>query len=66
MEIIQRGNYSSIPSRMVRINAQTNLVEQTFSFDASGMALMNDYFLISFYNYSMQTSEIRLFNTLSE
>lgn len=64
--VIARGNYSSIPSRMVRINAQTNLVEQTFSFDASGMALMNDYFLISFYNYSMQTSEIRLFNTLSE
>jgi hypothetical protein len=30
------------------------------------MALMQDYFLISFYNYSTQTSEIRLFNTLSE
>jgi hypothetical protein len=30
------------------------------------MALMNDYFLISFYNYSTQTSEIRLFNTLNE
>lgn len=64
--VIARGNYGSIPSRMVRINAQTNIVEQTYSFDASGMALMNDYFLISFYNYSTQTSEIRLFNTLNE
>jgi YVTN family beta-propeller protein len=64
--VITRGNYGTIPSRMVRINSQTNAVEQTFSFDASGMALMQDYFLISFYNYSTQTSEIRLFNTLSE
>jgi len=64
--VIARGNYGSIPSRMVRINAQTDTVEQTYNFDASGMALMNDYFLISFYNYSTQTSEIRLFNTLNE
>ncbi len=64
--VIARGNYGTIPSRMVRINSQTNAVEQTFTFDASGMALMQDYFLISFYNYSTQTSEIRLFNTLSE
>lgn len=64
--VIARGNYGTIPSRMVRINSQTNVVEQTFTFDASGMALMQDYFLISFYNYSTQTSEIRLFNTLSE
>lgn len=64
--VIARGNYSSIPSRMVRINSQTNSVEQTYSFDASGMALMNDYFLISYYNYSTQSSEIRLFNTLNE
>lgn len=64
--VIARGNYGTIPSRMVRINSQTNAVEQTFTFDASGMTLMQDYFLISFYNYSTQTSEIRLFNTLSE
>jgi YVTN family beta-propeller protein len=64
--VIARGNYGTIPSRMVRINSQTNVVEQTFTFDASGMELMQDYFLISFYNYSTQTSEIRLFNTLSE
>lgn len=64
--VIARGNYGTIPSRMVRINSQTNAVEQTFTFDASGMALMQDYFLISFYNYSTQTSKIRLFNTLSE
>ena len=64
--VIARGNYGTIPSRMVRINALNLSVEQTFSFDASGMALMNNYFLISYYNYSTQTSEIQLFNCLTE
>jgi DNA-binding beta-propeller fold protein YncE len=64
--VIARGNYGTIPSRMVKINPVSNEVEQTFPFDASGMERMNDYFLVSFYNYSNQTSEIRLFNTLTE
>ena len=64
--VIARGNYGTIPSRMVKINPVSNTVEETFSFDASGMERMNDYFLVSFYNYSNQTSEIRLFNTLTE
>lgn len=64
--VIARGNYGTIPSRMVRINSLTNTVEQTFPFDASGMERMNQYFLISFYNYTTQTSEIGLFNTLTE
>lgn len=64
--VISRGNYGTIPSRMVKINPVLNTVEQTFSFDASGMERMNDYFLVSFYNYSNQTSEIRLFNTITE
>jgi YVTN family beta-propeller protein len=64
--VIARGNYASIPSRMVRINGQTNTVEQTYPFDASGIAVMHDYFLISSYNFSTQTSVISLFNALSE
>lgn len=63
---IARGNYGSIPSRMVRINSINNTLEQTFTFDASGMERMNEYFLISFYNYSTESSEIRLFNTETE
>ncbi len=64
--VVSRGNYGTIPSRMVKINPASNEVEQTFPFDASGMERMNDYFLVSFYNYSNQTSEIRLFNTVTE
>lgn len=64
--VIARGNYSSIPSRMVKIDPVSNTVVQTFSFDASGIERMNEKFLISFYNYSSETSEIRLFNTITE
>lgn len=64
--VIARGNYGTIPSRMVKLNTVSNSVDQTFSFDASGMERMNHYFLISFYNYSTETSEIRLFNTQTE
>jgi YVTN family beta-propeller protein len=64
--VIARGNYGSIPSRMVKIDPITNTVSQTFSFDASKIERMNDHFLISFYNYSTETSEIRLFNTVTE
>ena len=64
--VIARGNYGSIPSRMVKIDAINNIVSQTFTFNASNIEQMNDHFLVSFYNYSNQTSEIRLFNTFTE
>lgn len=61
-----RGNYAEIPSRMVRIDTQNDILVETFSFDASGMYPMNDQFLISFYNYSTETSSIGLFDPLTE
>ncbi|MBI1838025.1 MAG: YncE family protein [Flavobacteriia bacterium] len=64
--VITRGNYSTIPSRMVRINTQTDQVAQNFSFDASGIEKMGNKFLINFYNYSNSTSNIALFNTENE
>jgi YVTN family beta-propeller protein len=64
--VIARGNYSTVPSRMVRINSQTDLVENTFSFDASGIEIMGDDFLINFYNYSTSTNTVSVFNTLTE
>lgn len=64
--VIARGNYSTIPSRMVRINSQTDIVENTFSFDASGMEKMGDNLLISYYNYSTSSSNIALFDALTE
>ena len=64
--VISRGNYSSIPSRMHRINTQTDQKEQTFSFDASGISLFNTHLLISYYDYSNSTSAIGLFNAQTE
>jgi YVTN family beta-propeller protein len=64
--VISRGNYSNIPSRMHRINPITDTKEFTFSFDASGMTHMNDKLLISYYNYNTSTSQIGLFDALTE
>jgi YVTN family beta-propeller protein len=64
--VVARGNYGTIPSRMVKINPLTNLVAETFAFDVTAMERMNQYFLISYYNFSTQTSEIKLFNTETE
>lgn len=64
--VIARGNYGSIPSRMVKIDPVSNTVVQTFTFDASGMERMNDYFIISYYNFTTQSSAISLFNTVTE
>jgi YVTN family beta-propeller protein len=64
--VIARGNYGSNPSRMVRVNAINLSVEEQFPFDALGISRMNDNFLITFYNYSTQSSAVRLFDPLSE
>lgn len=64
--VISRGNYSTIPSRMHRINPVTDTKEFTFSFDAGGMTLMNNHLLIRFYDYATSTSQIGLFDALTE
>ncbi len=64
--VIARGNYGSIPSRLVRIDPIAGQVVQNFTFDAGGIARMNEYFLISFYNYATQQSSVLLFNTATE
>ena len=64
--VISRGNYSTIPSRMHRINPVTDTKEFTFSFDAGGMTRMNDKLLISYYDYNTSTSQIGLFDALTE
>lgn len=64
--VISRGNYSTIPSRMVKINSQTDEVETTFSFNASGIERMGTNLLISYYDYSNSTSNVALFDPISE
>ena len=45
--VIARGDYGSIPSRLVRVNTTTDTNEETFPFDISLITAMNNNFLIS-------------------
>lgn len=63
--VITRGNYGSIPSRMVKVDP-VSLAIQPFSFDASSMERMGDHFLITYFNYSNNSSQVKLFNTVTE
>ena len=64
--VITRGNYGSIPSRMVRIDTQNDLVAEQFNFDASGFTAMNNKFLVHYYDYGTSQSSVGLFNPASE
>lgn len=64
--VITRGNYGSIPARMVRINTQTDAKEEIFGFDALGIEKMNNHFLVTYFNYNNHQSVIRLFDPESE
>jgi hypothetical protein len=64
--VVSRGNYSSIPARMKRINIQTDEVETSYSFDALGISKMGAYFLINSHDYTTSASNIALFDPISE
>lgn len=64
--VITRGDYASIPSRMHRINATTNTLAQSFSFDASGISKFNTNFLISYHDFSSGDNKIALFDPNNE
>lgn len=64
--VVTRGDYASIPSRMVRINSVSDVVETSFNFDVSGLAKMNDKFIVSFYDFSSGQSSLGLFDPITE
>ncbi len=64
--VIARGNYGSIPSRMVRINTTNDVVENTFSFDASGFSIMGSNILISYIDKNTSKKKVALFDPISE
>ena len=64
--VIARGNYTDLPSRMVRIDGSDLSSVQMFDFDALGIEAMNDRFLIFYYNYNTQSSAVRLFDPFTE
>ena len=64
--VVARGNYSSVPSRMKRINSQTDYVEETFNADISGISTFNNDFLITYYDFALAQNNVGLFNTTNE
>lgn len=64
--VVARGNYDNIPPRMKRINANTLTVDNSFNFDAGGIERMGNKLLISYYNYTTETSNVALFNATTE
>jgi hypothetical protein len=64
--VIARGNYGSIPSRMLRINGMDFSDVQQFDFDAFGIEKMNEHFLITYYDFTTQQSAVRLFDPFTE
>lgn len=64
--VVARGNYGSIPSRMKRINSQTDIVEETFDADISGISNFNNDFLITYYDFASAQNNVGLFNTTNE
>lgn len=64
--VITRGNYSTIPSRLHRIDPQNETVIEDFTFDIAGMTRMNDQFIFTSTNFSNSNQAIGLFNPQSE
>lgn len=64
--VISRGDHAGIPSRMHRINANTNTLVQSFSFDASSISRFNTNFLISYHDFSSGDNKIALFDPNTE
>lgn len=60
--VITRGNYGSIPSRMVKVNSISDEIEEVFSFNASSLTKMEDDFIITYNDYNTQESSIMLFD----
>lgn len=61
--VVTRGNYGSIPSRLVKIDASSLEMTVKYPFDASGIEPMNNKFLLSY--YSSGQAHVALFNPVS-
>lgn len=64
--VVTRGNYSTIPSRMHRINASTLQVTEDFTFDVSGLSALNGQFLFSYYDFNNGSQAVGIFDPLTE
>lgn len=63
---ITRGNYSSIPQRMHRINTSTDMVEQTFTMDVGSIVPFGNKFILTTSDFSGSSTTVQLFNPQTE
>lgn len=64
--VISRGDYAAIPSSLVRIDSQSDVVVEEFAFEVSGVSKMNDNFICYHYDYSNGQGVISLFDPTNE
>jgi hypothetical protein len=64
--VIARGDYSSIPSRMIRINSVSDIVETIFPFEISGMEKMEDNLVLTYKSNGSSLSKIGIFDPIKE
>jgi DNA-binding beta-propeller fold protein YncE len=64
--VITRGNYGSIPSRMIKINPIDLTVIKQYPFEASGIERFENQLLISMYNFTTQQNQLRIFDVDSD
>ena len=61
--VVSRGDYSNIPSCLVKVNSNTNIVDSVFNLDITGISKMNDMFLITYYDYVSGYSSLSVFDS---
>ena len=63
--VVKRGDYGSNPSELIKINVNSEIVENT-SLPASTLTKNGSTMLISYYNYNSSNSNISLFDLNSQ
>lgn len=63
---ISRGDYGAIPSRMVRVDTQNDVLLETFAFDASGFESHGINFLVYYANPSTGAADVYEFDPLTD
>ncbi len=64
--VVTRGNYSTIPQRMHRINSTTETVAQTFPLEVASIVAFGSKFLLSTSNFSGSNTVVQVFNPATE
>lgn len=64
--VVVRGNYSSIPSRLKKIDSQSMEISHVFDFEVSNIELMDSKIIISNYDYDTEINAVHLLDVESE